>query len=226
MRKLIAGALITCVSFSAFIPMPAVQARTFDLREQSIYKQAFSEFVTQYRYAEQKYRDQGPEAFILALGYSPDSTSSQYLKKSLSSLPGLPKLSSEESLLIIDAMAMGAGVHTIEVSNVDEGLLIVDGKPLEFNPEKVDLEQLANKIEGALDKSTLRKISYFDHALSWMIPEAHAKKKHNLWVWAMLGAVGAVGVKWVWDTWKTRQDQNNPFAPEAPAFQPAKPKHN
>jgi hypothetical protein len=191
------------LSLSMIFPISTLHARFFDLREQAIYSEAFVEFVDNYKHAEVVYHRQGPEAFINQL-LPIDATKSdrEYLRKVLGGLPQLPKLSSESALLIIDATHLGAGVHTIEVSNIDDGLLIVDGNPVEFDPATKDLESISKKIQASFDRSTMRT-SWLNSIEDMLLPKAQASVgKAALWV--LLGALGGVATSWVWGKWKNR----------------------
>lgn len=196
-------ALMTMVTFLAFVP--GLQARPSELREQGIYAEAFRNFVKTYEGAADRYQRQGPDAFLQAMDVESPSSDRDVLRKVLGSIPPLPKLSSDQALLIMDAMKMGVGVHTIEVSNVDDGLIIVDGNPVEFDPAKADLETIANKIEAGFDKTTVQQVSFWTPLQNLLIPQAHAAKR-NVLVWGLMGALGAMGLKWAADAWGKRNN--------------------
>ncbi|HVJ66205.1 MAG TPA: hypothetical protein VM901_13185 [Bdellovibrionota bacterium] len=200
----------------------SLDARTFDFKEQSIYTEAFVEFVDLYRGASEQYKKQGPHAFVERVSPASASVAEKaYARKILGSLPTLPKLSSDSALLIVDATEMGAGVHTIEVSNIDDGMLIVDGSPVECDPLQKDVEYLSKKIEASLDRSTMKGASIL-HRMS-LVPTAHASAGKAI-AWTVIGMVGGLATKWVWDKWTNRESDNDKGLVENNAT-PANQKH-
>ncbi len=206
MSKLSAKVFAAIVSLSVVSPVSVTQARIFDLKEQVIYTEAFSEFVQSYDKAHEVYKKQGPQAFVDTLMPGSSTDEKKYLKKALGSLPRLPKVTSDSALLIIDGTNLGAGIHTIEVSNIDDGMLIVDGNPVEFDPTKKDIESLSKKIESSLDRSTV-KTSMLEQVEMIIMPSAHASAGKAA-VWVVLGAVGGVATNWVWNKWKNRDSES------------------
>lgn len=204
MYKFLAWTCASLVAISMIIETPLLQARTFDLREQSIYAEAFDGFVKNYVIATREYKLRGPQAFVDSMGLNPSASEKPVLMQALGSLPELPKITSDQALLVIDAMALNAGTHTIEVSNIDEGMLIVDGVPVEIDLSKTNFEALAKKIESSFDRSTT-KVSFFEQVDRVLWPQAYAAKR-NVVVWSLLGVLGALGVKFAWDKWNSRSE--------------------
>jgi len=178
-------------------------ARIFDLREQAIYTEAFEEFVTKYSRGHNLYKKLGPQAFVDSMLPEAVESEKAFVKKVLSTLPKLPIVTSDSALLIVDASNLGAGVHTIEVSNIDDGMLIVDGTPIEIDPAKKDIEYLTKTIEAALDRTTVKSVSLREKFDNLLFPTAHASLGKAA-LWTVLGMTGAVAINWVWGKWKNR----------------------